>query len=241
MNITEKLGDLNKNRNILRMILFVFFFGIFLTLGCIIGQVSNDIETLESSEATGETAQSTVAPVEPETATLVISESTAVAPESDQMMKDALVTEGMTPAQPWMGIELTDIRTGEKFRIRDFRGRPVLVETFAVWCPKCLSQQREIKKIMESEGDAILHVALDTDPNEDESKVKRHIESNGFDWYYAVSPNELTQELISDYGLSVVNAPSTPIILVCEDQSTRYLEGGIKSADKLVSEVKSRC
>ena len=33
----------------------------------------------------------------------------------------------------WADIELTDVLTGETFRIADFRGKPVLVKTFAVW------------------------------------------------------------------------------------------------------------
>lgn len=41
------------------------------------------------------------------------------------------------PAEPsaiaWLDTELVDVETGEAFRISDFKGRPVLVKTFAVW------------------------------------------------------------------------------------------------------------
>lgn len=41
------------------------------------------------------------------------------------------------PAEPsaiaWLDTELVDVETGETFRISDFKGRPVLVKTFAVW------------------------------------------------------------------------------------------------------------
>lgn len=40
--------------------------------------------------------------------------------------------------------ELTDVNTGETFTPLDFTGNPVLLESFAVWCPVCLSQQRHI-------------------------------------------------------------------------------------------------
>ena len=46
---------------------------------------------------------------------------------------------------PWMNTELKDVRIGETFKISDFRGEPVLVESFAVWCPTCTKQQNEIK------------------------------------------------------------------------------------------------
>jgi hypothetical protein len=53
---------------------------------------------------------------------------------------------GTTPTQAgdlatWRTAELTDVLTGETFRINEFRGRPVLVETFAVWCPICTTQR----------------------------------------------------------------------------------------------------
>jgi thiol-disulfide isomerase/thioredoxin len=111
-----------------------------------------------------------------------------------------------------MDIELTDVATGQTFRISDFEGRPVLLESFAVWCPTCLRQQIEIAEVKEKEGDAVVHISLDTDPNEDEASVKEHIERNGLDWYFAVSPIELTNALVDEFGLEVVNAPSAPVV-----------------------------
>jgi thiol-disulfide isomerase/thioredoxin len=140
-----------------------------------------------------------------------------------------------------MEIELTDVRTGQKFRISDFKGRPVLLESFAVWCPTCLAQQREVAKLFSSEGEAIVHISLDTDPNEDEARVREHLEANGLDWWFAVAPIELTNALIDEFGFQVVNAPGAPVVLICADQSTRFLDRGVKSADKLLSEIDKGC
>ena len=41
--------------------------------------------------------------------------------------------EPAASAFPWLDVELEDVQTGERFRISDFRGRPVLVKSFAVW------------------------------------------------------------------------------------------------------------
>ena len=150
-----------------------------------------------------------------------------------------------TPAPPeagaWMEIELTDVATGQKFKISDFKGKPVLLESFAVWCPTCLQQQKEIKKVAESEGDAIIHISLDTDPNEDSAKIKEHLERNDLDWLFAVSPIELTEALIDEFGLPIVSAPRAPVILICEDQSARFLRSGVKSADDLLAEIEQGC
>jgi cytochrome oxidase Cu insertion factor (SCO1/SenC/PrrC family) len=141
----------------------------------------------------------------------------------------------------WMDFELTDVATGGKFRISDFKGKSVLMESFAVWCPTCTEQQKQTKELITRTGEDIVHISLDTDPNEDDEIVRRHIEDNGFDWLYAVSPIELTRALIDQFDIRVVNAPAVPMILICEDQSTRFLKSGIKRPDDLIKEVEKGC
>ena len=141
----------------------------------------------------------------------------------------------------WLDSELTDVKTGETFKISDFKGTPILVESFAVWCPTCTKQQGEFKKLHEEVGDQVISIALDTDPNEDEQKVLEHIDRNGFDWRYAVSPKELSQSLVDEFGVNVVNAPQAPVILVCEDLSSRLLPRGLKTAQELKEQIAEGC
>ncbi len=143
-----------------------------------------------------------------------------------------------TVSKDWKNVELKNVNTGEMFKISDFDG-PVLLESFAVWCPTCTKQQKEIKKYHETTDDLVFSVSLDTDPNEDETKVKEHAEKHGFDWYYAVSPNELTQALIDEFGIGFVNAPSVPVVLICNGEA-RLLDGGVKTAEELKGEL-SKC
>ncbi len=152
-----------------------------------------------------------------------------------------LEEEEVKSARTWMDIELKDIATGEQFRVSDFKGTPILLESFAVWCPTCLKQQKEIEKLKAKEGDTIIHISLNTDPNEDEAEIREHLERNGFDWYFAISPPQLTKALIDEVGLAIVSAPLAPVLLICEDQSTRFLPGGVKSAETLLSEVEKGC
>jgi thiol-disulfide isomerase/thioredoxin len=147
-------------------------------------------------------------------------------------------TETEPPAQTgWRDIQLTDAVTGQSFKISDFEGKPVFLESFAVWCPTCLQQQKEMNRLLELAGDDIVHISLDTDPNEDQNIVKGHVERNGFNWYFAVAPNEMTQQLIDEFGLSIVNAPGAPVVLLDEEQNAQFLRGGIKSAEELLSLV----
>lgn len=144
-------------------------------------------------------------------------------------------------SEAWLNAELTDAATGKTFKISDFKGTPVLLESFAVWCPTCTKQQKNLKQLHEEIGDAVVSISLDTDPNEDTGKVKEHIEANGFDWLYAVSPVGVTRALIDQFGVGIVNAPSAPVVLICEDQSVRFLQMGVKSVEELKEELDKGC
>jgi thiol-disulfide isomerase/thioredoxin len=144
----------------------------------------------------------------------------------------------ITQETNWRSIEIKDINSNSYFKISDFKDKPVLLESFAVWCPTCTQQQKEIKKLHEDIGKEVISVSLDTDPSEEESKIKQHIENHGFDWRYAVSPSDMTQSLTDEFGLSVISAPSAPVILICpDDQIARLLERGVKSPEKLKDEI----
>jgi thiol-disulfide isomerase/thioredoxin len=143
-------------------------------------------------------------------------------------------------AVDWRDVELTDVRTGEVFKISDLE-KPILVESFAVWCPTCLQQQKQMKELIELEGEKITHVSLDTDPNEEAEEVLAHAERNDLDWYFAVAPTEMTESLIDEFGVEVVNAPIAPVILICEDGEARLLGRGLKSAEELNTEVMEGC
>jgi cytochrome oxidase Cu insertion factor (SCO1/SenC/PrrC family) len=150
------------------------------------------------------------------------------------------------PSEPskvneWTQISLTDVNTDTTFKVSDYQGKKVILESFAVWCPTCTRQQKILKDLHKEIGDQVISISIDTDPNEDANTVKQHAQSNGFDWSYVVAPKEFTQSLINQFGVGVVNAPSVPIILICEDHSTRMMPSGIKSVDKLKEEIAKGC
>lgn len=140
----------------------------------------------------------------------------------------------------WMDVELTDVLTGDKFKISDFKGKTVLIESFAVWCPTCKRQQIEVKELHDLSPETV-SISLDVDPNEDEAKVLEHAQRNEFDWRFALSPVEVTQALIDIYGVQSVNAPSAPVIMICEDGSSKFLKTGVKSANELLAEIQKGC
>ena len=162
-------------------------------------------------------------------------EEIAMNMRAEEIVKAINEAEGEA-CEDWKRQDLVDAVSGETFQIKDFEGQVVFIESFAVWCPTCLKQQIEMAKV-----DGVVHVSIDTDPNEDESIVKEHAERNGLDWRFVVSPIEVTKALISEFGAGVVSAPRAPVIMVCEDQSTRFLPGGLKDAEKLKAEIVKGC
>lgn len=142
------------------------------------------------------------------------------------------------PAVAWLAIDLTDVRSGAAFTLADFADKPVLLEAFAVWCGTCTNQQRQIAALHEEVGDAVVSVAVNTDPNETETQIVRHLDRYGFDWRYAVSPVELSRALRDDFGVSVLHPPSAPVILICPGQTERrLLRRGVKGPDDLQEQI----
>lgn len=155
------------------------------------------------------------------------------ATEETMMAKEATDEAMTTPA--WFNAELTDANTGETFKITDFKGKVVLVETMAVWCPLCLRQQEQIRILHELLGkqEDLVSLSLDIDPNEDVEFLQAHVNQNGFDWRYAVAPAEVSREIGQLYGAQFLNPPSTPMLIIDRQGEVHLLPFGQKDAPTL--------
>ncbi len=205
-----------------KIFLILSIFLVILMIGCTTSVVEEElVDNKATKEQTIETSDDTM------------SDTTLdeVTPKTNQEAEET------SELPEWFDIELKDVNTQTTFKLSDFKGKPILVESFAVWCPICTKQQKQIKLLHEDVGDSVISLALDTDPNEDESEVLDHTEKNGFDWLYSVSPTDLTEALIDEFGIGIVNAPSAPVILICEDQSFRKLRNGVKGVAELTEEI----
>ncbi len=158
-------------------------------------------------------------------------------PTADAMMdKETPTADAMMEAPAWYSASLTDASTGQAFKINDFKGKVILVEAMAIWCPTCLKQQEQVKALQTSLGqrDDFVSIGLDIDPNEDLVSLKSYVENNGFDWLYAVSNADVSSELSSLYGDQFINPPSTPIVIIDRHGEAHLMPFGLKSADELL-------
>ena len=157
----------------------------------------------------------------------------------DTPMPDAMAkpTEGVMMESPaWYGAALTNVQTGTAFTINDLKGKVVLVETMAIWCSNCKKQQGQVKALHELLGERadFVSLGLDIDPNENSDALKNYIDSNAFDWYYAVPSADVSREIAALYGDQFLNPPSTPMLIIDRKGVAHPLPFGLKSADDLL-------
>ena len=139
----------------------------------------------------------------------------------------------------WFDYELTDVNTGETFTMNDYAGRVVLMETMAVWCPNCIRQGAEVRKLHEMLGEDsdLVSVSLDVDVNEDGPMLKEYTDEWGFDWHFAVAPLPVARALGNLYTAQYLNPPLSPMLVIDRQGDVHHLEYGHKDAEKLLAFV----
>ncbi|MCI0552164.1 MAG: redoxin family protein [Anaerolineae bacterium] len=144
-----------------------------------------------------------------------------------------------TIAPEWFGMELTDAQTGETFTMNDYAGKVVLLETMAIWCPNCVVQANEVRKLHTAMGnpDDLISVSLDVDINEDSVSLKEYAYGYGFEWHFAVAPLLVARALGNLYSAQYLNPPLDPMLIIDRDGNVHHLEYGFKDAETLQKAV----
>jgi hypothetical protein len=188
--------------------------------------------------ACGESAPVTEIPQEmPPTEAMMAEETSTVEVMIQEVTPTPEMTdEPMMQGPAWYSVSLNDVRTGQSFSVESFKGKVVLVESMAVWCSKCLTQQGHVKALHETldHREDFVSIGLDIDPNEDLDQLKFFVETQGFDWLYAISPADVSRDLSSLYGPQFLNPPSTPIVVIDRHGAAHPMPFGIKNVDELL-------
>ncbi|HEU5203177.1 MAG TPA: hypothetical protein VFU17_02645 [Candidatus Limnocylindrales bacterium] len=139
----------------------------------------------------------------------------------------------------WAQVDLTDVATGEPFRIADLAGKAVIVETMAIWCTNCRAQQGDVYRALDDlDPDRVAYVLLDVDPNETAPALADYRTQNGFTGTYAIAGRETARALADEFGDQVLNPPSTPMILIGTDGRVTLTDFGHKSPETVVQLVR---
>ncbi len=139
--------------------------------------------------------------------------------------------------QPWATMTLTDVTTGEPFRLADLsaQGKVLFIETMATWCANCRAQQREaVNALAGLDSNLVEWIGLDIEATEDSDALARYSATNGFPFRYAIADRDLSRALADEFGDVVLSPPSVNLIVVGTDGVVTHLVGH-HSADEIVA------
>jgi thiol-disulfide isomerase/thioredoxin len=126
--------------------------------------------------------------------------------------------------------------SGTEFRIADFEGKVVAIETMAIWCLNCRAQQTEARAALERlDSPDLVYLSLDVDPNEPAAALADYARREGFGWRFAVAPPEVSRSLAATFGDQILSPPSTPLLVLDPDGQVVEQHLGIKSAADMVA------
>lgn len=156
---------------------------------------------------------------------------------TQELASATLVKPTTTPE--WFDFELSNVQTGETFTMSEYAGKVVLLETMAIWCPNCVIQATQIKKLHENLGNPedLITISLDVDIHEDTDSLKEYASSYNFTWHFAIAPLGVARALGNLYSAEYLNPPLSPMLIIDRDGNVHQLEYGIKKADALQNAI----
>lgn len=133
------------------------------------------------------------------------SSQSASSPEASSASDAASVSSDDASSQEGQVIEAPDFTMldgeGNEVTLSSLRGKPVVLNFWATWCPFCVEEMPHFQKLYEEMGDEVQFVMLNaTDGRrETQEKAKDWIAKSGYTFpvYY-----DTTQEAFASYGLS---------------------------------------
>jgi thiol-disulfide isomerase/thioredoxin len=165
----------------------------------------------------------------------------------------ASLASGATPTEPgaeptepaapepiltaaWATATLTDVETGETFRIADLatQGRTVFVEAMAIWCSNCRRQMHEFTAALPQLDPATVdYVVVTTEPAETAQALAEYRRQQGFLGRFAVAGTAVSSALAADFGATILNPPSTPKLII--RSGVPEFTTGHASADEIIA------
>ncbi|MGK7310703.1 MAG: redoxin domain-containing protein [Candidatus Longimicrobiales bacterium M2_2A_002] len=140
---------------------------------------------------------------------------------------------GLPDGTPAPSLELPRIN-GDTAVLAEYRGRPVIVNIWATWCPPCVREMPSLQRVYErygEEGLEVLAVAVDDLPGERqpdgriEGLVSRFVDEYGLTFPVAIDPTGRTEQRFGTEFL-----PTT--VLIDRDGRIRATEVGGRAWDE---------
>ena len=140
-------------------------------------------------------------------------------------------------SKPWANAPLTDVETGETFTIAELAGKPLFIESMAIWCSNCRAQQGRFSEAFAQLAPGTAeYVVLTVDPSETAEDLARYKSERGFTGRYAVAGKELAKALDAEFGPNAINPPSVPVIFVSPTGEVEFSTGQ-ESVEQIVEKA----
>ena len=161
--------------------------------------------------------------------------------QSDQRTSPTQVAVGTTYSGPtWAKLPLTNARTGEIFALADFAGKTIFVEPMATWCINCRRQLPNVEAARKQvDSDQYIFVGLSVAENVDNATLAKYVDSQGWNFIFAVAPDPMVQGMVDAFGRTVVTPPSTPHFLIRPNGSLSKIFTGPHTVEELIAQLKA--
>jgi cytochrome c biogenesis protein CcmG, thiol:disulfide interchange protein DsbE len=128
-------------------------------------------------------------------------------PQARHATADEAVVEGVaTVGRPAPRVELPGLRGG-RVRLADLRGRPVVVNFWASWCPPCLAEMPEFQRVHHRLGGRVAFVGVNQ--RDQPQAAERLASSTGVTYPLAIDPAGRSFDAFGGLGM-----PTTVLIRV---------------------------
>ncbi len=132
---------------------------------------------------------------------------------SDKITGGGLVTESTQPTEPDPSRLAPDFTVydydGKPVKLSDMRGKPVVINFWASWCPPCKAEMPDFEEMYKKYGDEVVFMMVNMTDGDRETVelAKKHVEDNKFTF-----PVYFDTEMSAAYTYYVTNLPATYFI-----------------------------
>ena len=133
------------------------------------------------------------------------------------------------PENPAPDFTITDL-DGNKVTLSTFRGKVVVLDLMATWCPPCKEEMKHLNEIHDKYDSArVVIMSIGIDTSESEKQLSDFKNEFGGDWIFAMDTNNIGDKY------TVSNIPT--MVIVDKDGQISLRDEGVIKSDKLSEEI----
>lgn len=135
-------------------------------------------------------------------------------------------------AQGLPEVIVTCLGGGAEVRLAGLRGRPMIVNVWAQWCPPCRAESPRLRALADRLGDRVMFLGIDyNDPDPDLAIEFAHVA--GWRWAQLTDPDKSLAGPLQLAGIPVT------LLVAADGRIARRIVGGVPSVEEMVEMVRT--